>query len=239
MTLEVRHLSTFYRKRQVLFDLCMEVKRGEVVGLLGPNGAGKTTAFYAIAGLTLTEETVFLDGTDISGLPLYQRARLGLSYLPQEKSLFLGMSVEENILSVLEFWEKDKKKRYEKLEELLLEFSLHHVRSTRVELLSGGEKRRGEVVRALAADPFFFLLDEPLAGVDPVAVGEVTLVIEKLKKRGLGILITDHNVYEALKVIDRGYVLHKGQLVSSGTPDEIVEDEKVREVFLGQDFIFR
>lgn len=235
--LVVRSLRKSYRKRLVIRDVSMTLNRGEVVALLGPNGSGKTTCFYAIAGLITPEGgQVVIDGRDVTALPMYRRARLGIGYLPQEVSIFRGLSVEDNILAVLEIALSDRHKRRERLEELLSEFSITHLRQAPALALSGGERRRVEIARCLAADPKYLLLDEPFAGVDPIAVGEIRHLVADLKGRGIGVLITDHNVRETLDIVDRAYILHDGRVLMSGTTDEVVRDENVRRVYLGQNF---
>lgn len=235
--LVVRSLRKSYRKRLVIRDVSMTLNRGEVVALLGPNGSGKTTCFYAIAGLITPEGgQVVIDGRDVTALPMYRRARLGIGYLPQEVSIFRGLSVEDNILAVLEIALSDRHKRRERLEELLSEFSITHLRQAPALALSGGERRRVEIARCLAADPKYLLLDEPFAGVDPIAVGELRHLVADLKGRGIGVLITDHNVRETLDIVDRAYILHDGRVLMSGTTDEVVRDENVRRVYLGQNF---
>ena len=235
--LRVQNLRKSYRKRPVIRDVSLELARGEVVALLGPNGSGKTTCFYSIAGLVTPEGgEVSIDGRDVTTLPMYRRAKLGIGYLPQEVSIFRGLSVEDNILSILEISEKNRSKRREKLEELLSEFSITHLRRTPSVALSGGERRRVEIARSLAANPKYLLLDEPFAGVDPIAVGEIRSLVSDLKTRGLGVLITDHNVRETLEIVDRAYILHDGGVLMSGTTDEVVRDENVRRVYLGQNF---
>jgi lipopolysaccharide export system ATP-binding protein len=215
----------------------MDLRRGEVVALLGPNGSGKTTCFYSIAGLVTPEGgQVLIDGKDVTTLPMYRRARLGIGYLPQEVSIFRGLSVEDNILAVLEISVSDRHKRRERLEELLSEFSITHLRRTPALALSGGERRRVEIARCLAADPKYLLLDEPFAGVDPIAVAEIRHLVHDLKSRGIGVLITDHNVRETLEIVDRAYILHDGKVLMSGTTDEVVRDETVRRVYLGENF---
>ena len=204
---------------------------------MGPNGSGKTTCFYSIAGLVTPEGgKVSIDGRDVTRMPMYRRARLGIGYLPQEMSIFRGMTVENNILAVLELSEADRKRQYERLEELLNEFSIDHLRRAPALALSGGERRRVEIARCLATNPKYLLLDEPFAGVDPIAVSEVRTLVSTLKKRGLGVLITDHNVRETLEIVDRAYILHDGKVLMSGTTQEIVEDENVRRVYLGENF---
>jgi lipopolysaccharide export system ATP-binding protein len=235
--LRVRHLRKSYKRRPVIRDMSLDLMRGEVVALLGPNGSGKTTCFYAIAGLVTPEGgSVTIDGRDVTHLPMYRRARLGIGYLPQEVSIFRGLSVEDNILAVLEITCPDRHKRRERLEELLSDFSITHIRRAPALALSGGERRRVEIARCLAADPKYLLLDEPFAGVDPIAVGEIRHLVQDLKGRGIGVLITDHNVRETLEIVDRAYILHDGSVLMSGTTEEVVRDENVRRVYLGRDF---
>ena len=235
--LKIDSLRKSYSKRLVIRDVSMQLHRGEVVALLGPNGSGKTTCFYSIAGLIAPESgRVSVDGRDVTRLPMYRRARLGIGYLPQEMSIFRGMTVENNILAVLELSEPNRKRRYERLEELLSEFSIDLLRRAPALALSGGERRRVEIARCLAANPKYLLLDEPFAGVDPIAVGEIRILVSTLKKRGLGVLITDHNVRETLEIVDRAYILHEGKVLMSGTTQEIVEDENVKRVYLGENF---
>jgi lipopolysaccharide export system ATP-binding protein len=235
--LNIESLRKSYRKRLVIRDVSMQLHRGEVVALLGPNGSGKTTCFYSIAGLVTPEGgKVIVDGRDVTRLPMYRRARLGIGYLPQENSIFRGMTVENNILAVLELSEPDRKRRSGRLEELLNEFSIDHLRRAPALALSGGERRRVEIARCLAADPKYLLLDEPFAGVDPIAVHEIRTLVSALKKRGLGILITDHNVRETLEIVDRAYILHDGKVLMSGTTEEIIKDENVKRVYLGENF---
>jgi lipopolysaccharide export system ATP-binding protein len=235
--LQIINLRKSYKRRPVIRDVSMRLNRGEVVALLGPNGSGKTTCFYSIAGLVTPEGgQVIIDGRDVTALPMYRRARMGIGYLPQEVSIFRGLSVEDNILSVLEIAVPDRHKRRERLEELLSEFSITHLRLAPALALSGGERRRVEIARCLAADPKYLLLDEPFAGVDPIAVGEIRHLVQDLKSRGIGVLITDHNVRETLEIVDRAYILHDGKVLMSGTTDEVVRDETVRRVYLGQNF---
>ena len=235
--LRVNHLRKSYRKRVVIRDVTLRLDRGEVVALLGPNGSGKTTSFYAIAGLVNPEGgQVLIDGRDATYLPMYRRARMGIGYLPQEMSIFRGLSVEDNIKAILEISITDRTGRRERLEELLSEFSIEHLRRAPALALSGGERRRVEIARCLAADPKYVLLDEPFAGVDPIAVGEIRTLVATLKQRGLGVLITDHNVRETLGIVDRAYILHDGKVLMSGTADEVIRDENVRRVYLGQSF---
>lgn len=236
--LRIEHLSKAYGKRMVLRDISMYARQGESVGLLGPNGAGKTTAFYCITGqLNATGGQIFLNSQDITHLPFYQRARLHIGYLPQENSVFRGMTVEQNIMSILEVVEPNKQKRREKLDALLDEFAISSLRHSPATSLSGGERRRVEIARALANDPKFILLDEPFAGIDPIAVNEIRSLVSQLKNRGLGVIITDHNVRETLGITDRSYVLHDGMILKQGTTDEIISDEMVKKVYLGKDFV--
>ncbi|MBV1867402.1 MAG: LPS export ABC transporter ATP-binding protein [Marinosulfonomonas sp.] len=235
--LQIKHLRKSYRKRVVIRDVSMTLSRGEVVGLLGPNGSGKTTCFYSIAGLVTPEGgQVLIDGRDVTLLPMYRRAKLGIGYLPQEMSIFRGLSVEDNILAILEIAISDPTLRRERLEELLSEFSITHLRRASALSLSGGERRRVEIARCLAANPKYVLLDEPFAGVDPIAVAEIRTLVSELKTRGIGVLITDHNVRETLEIVDRAYILHDGKVLMSGTADEVVQDENVRRVYLGKSF---
>ena len=235
--LRVIGLRKSYRKRPVIRDVSLDLHRGEVVALLGPNGSGKTTCFYAIAGLISPDGgQVLLDGRDVTLLPMYRRARLGIGYLPQEVSIFRGLNVEDNIMAILEVATQDRTTRSERLEELLSEFSIEHLRRARALSLSGGERRRVEIARCLAANPQYVLMDEPFAGVDPIAVGDIRALVSDLKTRGIGVLITDHNVRETLGIVDRAYILHEGKVLMSGTADEVVKDENVRRVYLGQNF---
>lgn len=235
--LTAANLGKQYKGRPVLRDVSLSVQRGEAVGLLGPNGAGKTTCFYIITGLIKADAgSIVLDGHDITSLPMYRRARLGVGYLPQEASIFRGLSVENNIRAVLEVVEADAERREQMLEDLLAEFSITHLRRAPAVALSGGERRRVEIARALATQPNFILLDEPLAGIDPIAVGEIRDLVAQLKGKGIGVLITDHNVRETLDLVDRAYIIHEGRVLRSGTPQEIVDDEDVRRVYLGERF---
>lgn len=235
--LVVSNLSKNYKKRTVLKDVSLYVEQGEAVGLLGPNGAGKTTSFYCVTGLISPNSgKITLNGIDITQFPVYRRARLGIGYLPQEASIFRGLNVEDNIRAVLEVVEKNEEKREQELDSLLKEFSIEHLRFSSSRALSGGERRRLEIARALASKPSFILLDEPLAGIDPIAVGEIKELVGQLKNRGLGVLITDHNVRETLSIIDRAYILHDGVVLKQGTPHEIIADENVRKTYLGKNF---
>jgi lipopolysaccharide export system ATP-binding protein len=235
--LTASHLAKSYKKRPVLRDVSMNVKRGEAVALLGPNGAGKTTSFYIMTGLIPADAgEILLDGQDITTLPMYRRARLGIGYLPQESSIFRGLSVEDNIRAVLQAQSLEDEEQENLLEELLSEFHISHLRRTPALALSGGERRRVEIARALACRPHFMLLDEPLAGIDPIAVGEIRNLIRYLKTKGIGVLITDHNVRDCLEIVDRAYILHDGKVLMEGTPDQIVANEEVRKVYLGESF---
>ena len=233
----VEQIGKVYRKKPVLRDVSLTLRRGEAVGLLGPNGAGKTTCFYIITGLISADYgSIYLDGHNITDLPMYRRARLGVGYLPQEASIFRGLSVENNIRAVLEVVEPIRDSREAMLDDLLAEFSISHLRRTNAQTLSGGERRRVEIARALASQPSFMLLDEPLAGIDPIAVADIRDLVSHLKDRGIGVLITDHNVREALDIIDRAYILHEGQVLMDGAPSEIVTHADVRRVYLGDRF---
>ncbi|MGB8601130.1 MAG: LPS export ABC transporter ATP-binding protein [Rhizomicrobium sp.] len=235
--LVVTRLAKSYNKRPVVRSVSMSLRRGEVVGLLGPNGAGKTTCFYMISGLIPADAgTIEVDGYDVTHLPMYRRARLGIGYLPQEASIFRGLTAEENIRATAELVEPDAGRLDAAVEELLTEFGVTHVRSTPAIALSGGERRRVEIARALATHPSYILLDEPLAGIDPIAVNDIRELVRHLKKRGVGVLITDHNVRDALDIIDRAYILHDGVVLKEGTPAEIVDDRDVRRVYLGEHF---
>ena len=235
--LQITNLRKSYRKKVVVRDFSMELNRGEVVALLGPNGSGKTTTFYSVAGLVTPEGgTVVVDGHDVTTLPMYRRAQLGIGYLAQEMSIFRGLNVEDNIGAILDISVPSRQKRRERLEELLSDFSIEHLRRAPALALSGGERRRVEIARCLAADPKYLLLDEPFAGVDPISVGDIRNLVSDLKKRGIGVLITDHNVRETLEIVDRAYILHDGKVLMSGTPNDVVENENVRRVYLGDNF---
>ncbi len=235
--LAVINIAKSYDKRPVLTDVSLSVAKGEVVGLLGPNGAGKTTCFYSVMGLVKPDAgRVLLDGVDITGLPMYRRAVLGLGYLPQETSIFRGMTVEQNIASVLELAEPDKAARAERLEQLLGEFGLARLRSSNAMALSGGERRRCEIARALAANPSIMLLDEPFAGIDPISISDIRDLVKDLKQRNIGVLITDHNVRETLDIVDRACIIYAGQVLFAGSPEDLVRDENVRRLYLGDSF---
>ena len=235
--LSIEHLQKAYRARRVVEDVSLRVRQGEAVGLLGPNGAGKTTVFYMITGLVRPDRGVIsLNGHDVTRLPMYRRARLGIGYLPQEASIFRGLSVEQNIMAVLEITQPDRRKRADELEALLEEFDIKRLRKSPSVALSGGERRRCEIARSLAGRPSFILLDEPFAGIDPIAVGDIRSLVRHLKGRGIGVLITDHNVRETLGLIDRAYIIHSGHVLTEGTPDQIVSDANVRRLYLGEDF---
>lgn len=240
MILRSNNLVKQYKQKRVVNDVSIYVEQGEIVGLLGPNGAGKTTSFYMTVGLVKPDEgKIYLDDEDITKLPMYKRAQKGVGYLPQEASVYRDLSVEDNIKAVLELTELSKKEQAEKLESLLDEFSLNRVRKNLGKVLSGGERRRTEIARALATDPKFILLDEPFAGVDPIAVEDIQGIVFKLKSKNIGILITDHNVQETLSITDRAYLLFEGKLLKQGTAEELAEDEMVRKVYLGRNFILR
>lgn len=236
-TLIARNLTKTYKSRRVVNGVSLGVRRGEAVGLLGPNGAGKTTCFYMITGLVPVDEgTILIDGNDVSKMPMYRRARLGVGYLPQEASIFRGLSVENNIRAVLEIVERNRAERERKLEELLDEFTIGHLRKAPSISLSGGERRRLEIARSLASDPTFMLLDEPFAGVDPIAVSDIQALVRHLTQRGIGVLITDHNVRETLGLIDRAYIIHAGKVLTHGRPSDIVSNADVRRLYLGEGF---
>ena len=240
MKLHARGLVKQYGQRRVVDGISLEVTQGEVVGLLGPNGAGKTTSFYTVVGLVQADAGhVFLDDREITSMPMYQRSRLGLGYLPQEASIFRKLSVEDNIAAILELQPLSIKEQKDKLESLLAEFGLEKVRKSRGDVLSGGERRRTEIARALATDPKFILLDEPFAGVDPIAVEDIQRIVNQLRSKNIGILITDHNVQETLHITDRAYLLFEGRILKHGTADELASDEQVRRVYLGQNFELR
>ena len=237
--LVIKDLRKSYRKRPILRDVNLKLKRGEVIALLGPNGTGKTTCFYTIAGLTPPDSgQVIIDNIDVTKFPMYRRAQLGLGYLPQESSIFRGLTVEQNILAVLEINIPERQERRRNLDLLLGEFSITHLRQAPALTLSGGERRRVEIARCLASKPKYILLDEPFAGVDPIAVGEIRKLVSQLKKRGVGVLITDHNVRETLEIVDRAYILHEGSVIMKGTPEEVVNNKSVRKVYLGNKFRF-
>lgn len=240
MKLYTNNIKKSYKGRGVVQGVSVEVNQGEIVGLLGPNGAGKTTSFYMMVGLVKPDEgTVFLDDTDITHYPMYKRSQLGIGYLPQEVSVFRKLSVEDNVMAILEMTDMTKPQRKERLEQLLEEFHLTHVRKNLGNRLSGGEKRRTEIARALATNPKFVLLDEPFAGVDPIAVEDIQGIVSDLRKKNIGILITDHNVQETLSITDRAYLLFEGKILTSGTAEELANNEQVRKVYLGQNFVLR
>ncbi|QQR97191.1 MAG: LPS export ABC transporter ATP-binding protein [Sphingobacteriales bacterium] len=240
MILKAENLFKTYGNRNVVDDVSIEVNQGEIVGLLGPNGAGKTTTFYITVGLVEPNKgNVFLDNQNISKVPMYKRAQLGVGYLPQENSVFRTLSVEDNVKAILEFTPLNKQQQKEKLEILLDEFGLQKIRKTKGKLLSGGERRRTEIARALASDPKFILLDEPFAGIDPIAVEDIQQIVEKLKEKNIGILITDHNVHETLSITDRAYLLFEGKIIKQGSAEDLASDEMVRKVYLGQSFELR
>jgi len=235
--LRIENLRKSYGKHVVIRDVSLSLARGEVVALLGPNGSGKTTTFYAIAGLIHPEAgQIYIDDREVSGLPMYRRAKLGIGYLPQEMSIFRGLSVEDNIIAILDISEKNRQQRRKRLEQLLSEFSIEHLRRAPAMALSGGERRRVEIARCLAANPKYLLLDEPFAGVDPISVADIRHLVADLRTRGIGVLITDHNVRETLEIVDRAYILHDGKVLMSGTPREVVENADVRRVYLGEGF---
>ncbi len=240
LTITTRNLVKIYKSRTVVNQVSIEVSQGQIVGLLGPNGAGKTTSFYMVVGLIRPDDgKVFLNDQDITKLPMYKRAQMGIGYLPQEASVFRKLSVEDNILAVLEMTRLTKAERHRKMETLLDEFNLHHVRKNNGDTLSGGERRRTEIARALAVDPKFILLDEPFAGVDPIAVEDIQSVVARLKYRNIGILITDHNVNETLSICDRAYLLIDGKIFKHGTAEELADNEQVRKLYLGTNFVLR
>jgi lipopolysaccharide export system ATP-binding protein len=235
--LRISNLRKSYRKRVVIQNVSMHLARGEVVALLGPNGSGKTTCFYCIAGLVTPDAgSVTLEGADLTALPMYRRARAGIGYLPQEMSIFRGLSVEDNIMAILEVAVSSRAERRDRLEGLLAEFHIEHLRHANAMALSGGERRRVEIARCLASSPKYLLLDEPFAGVDPIAVGDIRALVGQLKTRGIGVLITDHNVHETLKIVDRAYILHEGHVLMNGTAEQVIADETVRRVYLGDSF---
>ncbi len=237
MILRADNIQKIYGSRKVVKGISLEVSQGEIVGLLGPNGAGKTTSFYMIVGMIKPNDGyIYLDDEEITNYPMYKRAQKGIGYLAQEASVFRKLSVEDNIMSVLEFTNRTKKERKEKLESLIEEFSLGHVRKNKGELLSGGERRRTEIARCLASDPKFILLDEPFAGVDPIAVEDIQSIVAQLKNRNIGILITDHDVQATLAITDKTFLMYQGSILKSGTPEELAADETVRKVYLGKDF---
>lgn len=240
MILKAEKIFKKYKQRMVVEDVSIELQQGEIVGLLGPNGAGKTTSFYMIVGLIKPNSgKIFLDETEITKEPMYKRAKRGIGYLAQEASVFRKMSVEDNIKTVLEFTALSKKEQHEKMELLLDEFGLNHIRKSKGDTLSGGERRRTEIARALAVDPKFILLDEPFAGVDPIAVEDIQTIVTKLKNKNIGVLITDHNVHETLSITDRAYLLFEGKILRSGTSEDLANDEEVRKVYLGKNFELR
>ncbi len=236
--LYVNKISKTYGNKEVIRDISISIKRGEIVGLLGPNGAGKTTSFYVIVGLVKPDRgSIFLDKLDISELPIYKRGKIGISYLPQEASIFRGMNVEDNLMSIIEIIEKDKNKHDIILQNLLNEFDINHVRKSKSIVLSGGERRRLEIARTLASNPKYLLLDEPLTGIDPVSIEEIKIIIKKLKNKNIGVLITDHNVRETLKIVDKVYIVNEGAIFFEGDPKNAIKDEKIKKFYLGADFI--
>ena len=237
--LKIRNLVKSYRSRKVVNKVTLEIKQGEIIGLLGPNGAGKTTTFYMVVGLTRPDDgQVFLNDEDITNFPMHKRAIKGVSYLPQEPSVFRKLTVEENLLAVLESQKLSTFDRKKKARSLLRELNILHIKDSMAYSLSGGERRRVEISRALATSPIFVLLDEPFAGIDPIAVSDIQSIISQLKKRGIGVLITDHNVRETLSITDRAYIINEGEIISSGSPHQIVQDEKVKQIYLGDQFSF-
>ncbi len=237
--LKIRNLVKSYRSRKVVNKVTLEIKQGEIIGLLGPNGAGKTTTFYMVVGLTRPDDgQVFLNDEDITNFPMHKRAKMGVSYLPQEPSVFRKLTVEENLLAVLESQKLSTFDRKKKARSLLRELNILHIKDSMAYSLSGGERRRVEISRALATSPIFILLDEPFAGIDPIAVSDIQSIVSQLKNRGIGVLITDHNVRETLNITDRAYIINEGQIISSGSPHQIVQDEKVKQIYLGDQFSF-
>ncbi len=233
----INKISKTYGNKEVLRDVSVSINRGEIVGLLGPNGAGKTTTFYVIVGLIKPDRgSIILDKTDISNFPIYKRGKIGISYLPQEASIFRGMNVEDNLMSIIEIVEKDKNKHEIILQNLLNEFDINHVRKSKSIVLSGGERRRLEIARTLASNPKYLLLDEPLTGIDPVSIEEIKVIVRKLKQKNIGILITDHNVRETLKIVDKVYIVNEGAIFYEGTPQNAVEDDKIKKFYLGTNF---
>ena len=233
----INKVSKSYGNKQVIRDISINIKNGQVVGLLGPNGAGKTTTFYTIVGLIKPDNgSIYLDKIDISNLPIYARGKMGISYLPQEPSIFRGMNVEDNLLSVIEIYEKDKSKQEINLNNLLNEFDINHVRKSKSIVLSGGERRRLEIARTLASKPKYLLLDEPLTGIDPVSIEEIKIIIQKLKHKNIGVLITDHNVRETLKIVDKVYIVNEGAIFFEGNPKNAINNEKIKKFYLGSDF---
>tara|TARA_B100000575_G_C23118738_1_gene647094 strand:- start:696 stop:1439 length:744 start_codon:yes stop_codon:yes gene_type:complete len=233
----IKKISKSYGNKQVVRDISISIKRGEIVGLLGPNGAGKTTSFYIIVGLVKQDRgSIFLDKIEISDIPIYKRGIMGISYLPQEASIFRGMNVEDNLLSIIEIIEKDKNKQEIILQNLLNEFDINHVRKSKSIVLSGGERRRLEIARTLASNPKYLLLDEPLTGIDPVSIEEIKVIIKKLKQKNIGVLITDHNVRETLKIVDKVYIVNEGALFFEGNPENAVNDERIKKFYLGSEF---
>ncbi len=235
--LVINKISKTYGNKQVVRDINVSIKRGEIIGLLGPNGAGKTTTFYIIVGLVKQDSgSIFLDKLEISNIPIYKRGVMGISYLPQEASIFRGMNVEDNLLSIIEIIEKDKSKQQIILNNLLNEFDINHVRKSKSIVLSGGERRRLEIARTLASNPKYLLLDEPLTGIDPVSIEEIKIIIKKLKQKNIGVLITDHNVRETLKIVDKVYIVNEGAIFFEGSPESAVNDEKIKKFYLGSQF---
>ena len=238
-SLKIRNLVKSYRSRKVVNKVTLEIKQGEIIGLLGPNGAGKTTTFYMVVGLTRPDDgQVFLNDEDITNFPMHKRAKKGVSYLPQEPSVFRKLTVEENLLAVLESQKFSIFERKKKARSLLRELNILHIKDSMAYSLSGGERRRVEISRALATSPIFVLLDEPFAGIDPIAVADIQSIVSQLKNRGIGVLITDHNVRETLSITDRAYIINEGEIISSGSPHQIVQDEKVKQIYLGDQFSF-